>query len=919
MPAVPTSTFVVELDNPSCTDRAIAGGKAASLGRLRSASLPVPPGFAITTDAYAQFIALHGILETRRGLIDAFDYEDAVRLEEQTARIREDILAAPVPAEVEREILAAYRELGDDSFVAIRSSATAEDMDDASFAGLHDTFLDVRGEGEVLDAVRRCWASLWTARCTAYRHRAGIDHLSAQIAVVLQQMVDAQVAGVVFTANPLTANTAETVVNASYGLGEGVVSGILTPDEFVVASKTRRVRRRTLGAKESEVVRAPSGVGTEVRPTDAQRRERYSLTDEQVAELVELADRAMEFYGGFPQDVEWALSDGEFHLLQSRPITGANFTWDEDVDGWQQAEDRDETTWTHAWAQAYWTGGITPLFYSVRARELTESPDRPRYWTLLGFDDLKHRRYFRYHRGTAYYNADVHAAFVTYAFPRFLRSGAVELVPLAWREQVLQQPWGLKRAARMWYRVKFHGDGIKGPLAWFSASYDLMNKPGYADGPSPARLRTMSDIELKEATQAAMERTATFISTDGFGFFLHAPLVFALMDRMLEAWYDGGNTFAAQELTSGLPQRTAQVDEAVDLWAVASVLTDSPGLRRLLDEAEPGTFFEACEHTEEGCRFLEVYRPFVRKWGHRGAADRDIYYPRRSEDPAIDQRALRLLTRTSEALSPEENEERLVARREEVTREVMDRVRRTRFGRFKVRLLGMVQAWLLRFLVLRDDEREMMDRLSMAKKRHFAEVGRRLHERGVIHEPDDYYFLAEHELWGLLAGEPATALTQAKIVGRRRAFERFNRREDSPPDFLRAGQPVDLDDHDDESATRFVGTALSRGDVTGRARVIPDLAGIGEVQKGDVLICNATDPGWASVFSLIGALVMETGGALAHGACLSREYGLPAVTVPRALQRIPDGALVRVVGDTGEVQILDEPAEGHAVLETDTR
>jgi pyruvate,water dikinase len=220
------------------------------------------------------------------------------------------------------------------------------------------------------------------------------------------------------------------------------------------------------------------------------------------------------------------------------------------------------------------------------------------------------------------------------------------------------------------------------------------------------------------------------------------------------------------------------------------------------------------------------------------------------------------------------------------------------------------------FLVLRDDERHYIDRVTMAKKRSFQEVGRRLVERGVLERDDDFYFLAEHELWELFDGAPATPLTRAKIENRRRMFERFNARQESPPMYLQGNSPADLEESSvlSDDGLHFLGTGTSRGNVTGRARVVPELKGIDRVQKGDILVCNATDPGWASVFPLISGLVMETGGMLAHGSCLSREYGLPAVTLPSAIMRIPDGATISVHGDSGEVRILD-PGEGALELD----
>jgi pyruvate,water dikinase len=258
-----------------------------------------------------------------------------------------------------------------------------------------------------------------------------------------------------------------------------------------------------------------------------------------------------------------------------------------------------------------------------------------------------------------------------------------------------------------------------------------------------------------------------------------------------------------------------------------------------------------------------------------------------------------------------------VAQREATTDEVLASIRRQPFGGVKAELFKWSLQYVHKFLVLRDDERHYMDRVTMAKKRAFQEVGRRLVERGKLVGDDDFYFLAEHELWELLDGAEPNALTRAKIVNRRDMFNRFNARLEAPPAYLRGNTPVGLDaPSDDDASGGLRGTGTSRGTVTGRARIVADLKDIGVLEKGDILICNATDPGWASVFALISGLVMETGGMLAHGSCLSREYGLPAVTLPNAIQRIPDGATITVVGDTGAIEILDEPAADDSASET---
>jgi rifampicin phosphotransferase len=898
------SPYVYPFLHPSCEDRELVGGKAVNLALLSRAGLRVPSGFTITTSAYASSVASAGIAEEILSRAAGLRYDDAVTLEARTGEIRDLILRAPIAADVSDAIVKAHGELVGGGYVAVRSSAVAEDLQDASFAGLHDTFLDVRGSDDVLDAVRRCWASLWTARCAKYRHDAGIGHERAQIAVVIQEMVPAEASGVLFTANPINGLTSEFVINASYGLGEGVVSGILTPDEYVVAADNFRLTKRTLGAKECEVVRHSSGRGTEVRDVDGVRRGRFVLGSEQAADLARLGAEVMRLYDGFPQDIEWARVGDTWYILQTRAVTGVQFLWDEDMDAWQFGHDDSETVWTHTWAEAYWTGAITPLFYSIRARELRDTDER--MFKLWGFDDLAGMRRYKYRRSTMYYSSTADRLFYRYIVPRRLRATSVANLPPSWREEAVRARFDWFKALKMHARIKLLAGKRHGPLKFFEETYRWIAEKEESNGPTSAQLREMSDAELKAAARRAINRFREFNEIPRTGFWVYSPTAFGALQLMLSRWYRGSNSFAFQEIISGLPRRTAMLEESIQLWRLGQKISASKELSELLDTHKGADFFTACEDVAVGRDFLADYRAFVEEWAHRGHADRDIYYPRRSEDPSLDYRAFRMLL--GDSTSPEEMERRLVQQREAATAEVLGDIRGRRFGRLKAWVFQRMLDYALRFLVLRDDQREQNDRHTMAKKRAFVEVGRRLLERGLIEREDDFYFLCEDDVWALFGGEHLP-LAPVKIANRRQVFELVKERKEVAPPYLVGNEPMAFDDGvEPEGDGGFSGTALSRGTVTGTARVIPRLEDIGRLHKGDILVCNATDPGWASVFNLIGGLVMETGGMLAHGACLSREYGLPAVTLPRALHRITDGSVITVVGDSGTVHVLEAAA-----------
>ncbi|SCL20070.1 phosphoenolpyruvate synthase [Micromonospora pallida] len=899
--------YIKHLDDPGTPGRAVVGGKGAGLSRLAAAGVPVPPGFVVTTEAYVAFVELNGLNQTIESLISGVDYDNPDQLAVATGQIQERIVAGELPAGLHELIAKAYAGIGaGDSYVAVRSSGTAEDTGEASFAGLYDSYLDIRGAEDVVNAVRRCWASLWTPRCAFYRNRLGLDPANAEVAVVVQQMVAADCAGVLFTANPVNERTDEMVVNANWGLGESIASGIVTPDELVLDMNTLKVKRTTLGTKEWRIDRAANGAGTTKTETAGPDRSRFSLSPEDAARLGRIGLQVLEMADGIPQDLEWTLADGEFSIVQSRDITGVDFQWDEDVESWQTAPDPEDTVWSHTWAKAFWTGGVTPLFYSLRGRELRNSDER--LFALWGFDDLAKMRRFKYRRSTVYFSSDADLLYYRYLMPPSLRQHSLANLPPDWRDDAAVAPLNLAGLLRMHARVraltKDHG-----PLRTIKSVYAFIKeRTPEATSPTAEELRHYSDAELRRELTRKAKLFEDYLTILRPAFHVYSATAFGILRELLQSWYDGENEYAFQDLISGLPKRTAMLQEQIDLWELADLVRRTPRVVELLDSSADGAaFFAAVRDDPAAAEFVNRYDEFLAMHGHRGHQDRDLWYPRRSESPDIDFLALRSMV-AANAPSPVENEHRLVAKRKETTAEVLERIREKPFGMIRVEIFKTVLDYIHRFLILRDDERPFADTITMGKKRATTELGRRLYERGLIDAPDEYFFLAEYEIYDLLDGRAKRKLTRAKIRNRRKVFEAFLARTEVPPDYLRGNSVLEVDDGTDTGLEGvFQGVAMSRGTVTGTARIIGDLRNIGRVNRGEILVCNSTDPGWTPVFGLISGLILEAGGMLSHGACLSREYGLPAVTLPNAMQKIPDGATITVNGDTGRVTVnIDE-------------
>jgi pyruvate,water dikinase len=806
-------------------------------------------------------------------------------------------------------------------YVAVRSSATAEDLAESSFAGQYDTYLYVQGVESLLDAIRHCWASMWTVRVTFYRHNKGFDHSAIGIAVIVQKMVESDVAGVMFVGNPMNARADEIVINASLGLGESVVSGSVTPDEFIVARDTLQVKRRTLGSKKLQVVRNKengSGTISELVPDSLQ--EKYSLTDDQICKLAKLGRQVTNYYDGLPQDIEWALKNGSFFLLQSRPVTGVEFTWEEELDLWPSLPEDEYVIWSRAWADEVWTGAITPLMWSVRGRWMRDGGSTN--YKPFDMGELAELRAYKYHHGTVYYNTRADELIAEYCLPPNLRAHFLSryLHP-SQLEKAINKPFDLWRALNMFMRIQETQPGMR--IGKFIIDDEALKQRPKSGKKYEFRrisvktafpnldqikqeIRSLKDEELRPRIMQYNNIFATGVAAGAWStIFIYSPVIRALLDGVLRYWYNGDNPNVFIEVLSGLPERTQQFNDDYAFWELSEMIRHSKKLSTLFEKFKGAAFFEELKNYEEGQAFLGQYEKFLEVAFYRGHADRDIYFDRRIEDPSLDYEALRVLLKSEEIVSPEEREDKLNQRREIATAEVIDNLSKQPLGDFKVLIFKFLLNYSLRFFMGRDDSRPMSDIVTYQKKLVLCEYGYRTVSRGLLEGERDFYFLSIDELERLINGNESKVLARAKVATRSKWFKRFLTHEEDPPLFLKGNKPMD-DELASDKGDVLKGVGTARGIATGRARIIPTLRDIGRLEKGDILVCHGTDPGWTSAFSIVAGVIAQTGGMLAHFSCLSREYDLPAVSLPNAIKLIKDGSIITVNGDSGEVRLVSE-------------
>jgi rifampicin phosphotransferase len=846
----------------------LVGGKAAHLGELsRLAGVDVPAGFCVTTDAFRRIMAsaptIDGLLDRLAGV--AVDDREAIGT--LSVEIRRAVEAIAVPDDVAAAITGGLARLGEDAAYAVRSSATAEDMPTASFAGQQDTYLNVVGPAAVLEHVRRCWASLFTDRAVTYRLRNGIDHRTVQMAVVVQQMAFPHVSGVLFTADPVTGNRKVVSVEAVFGLGEALVSGVANADVYTV--RDGEVVAAAIASKRRAVVALPGG-GTAERPVEPALQERPALSDSQVVQLAQVG-RRIEAHLGRPQDIEWCLVDDGFRIVQSRPITTL-FPAPEVDDGEKH------------------------VYVSVGHQQMMTDPMKPLGISLW---QLTSRAPMREAGGRLF--VDVTPGLASPAS----RAGLIE---------------GLGRSDPL------IGDALqtvvdRGDLV---AAAPDPTPAGPPPGEPPAPIETdpaiVTDlIERWRASNAAARRDIRAVSGRALLDAIEADipelqrLLFdprshqAIMAGMEATWWLNdrlgqwlGEKNAADTLTQSAPHNVTS-EMGLALLDVADVIRPHPEVVAFLRTVEDDGFVDALVELDGGTAARDAIRGFLDEYGMRCVGEIDITRPRWSERPTA---LVPVILGNVETFEPGEAARRVEQGRREAAekeRELLDRLRVLPDGEQKAAETERMIDRLRTFIGYREHPKYGMVGRYFVYKQALLGEAERLVQAGVLREVEDIFFLRFPELHEVVR----THEVDGELV-RRRKEEYASYHALTPPRVLTSeGEAVaGAYRRDDLAPGALVGLPVSAGVVEGRARVVLDMAQA-DLQPGDILVTAHTDPSWSPLFVAITGLVTEVGGLMTHGAVIAREYGLPAVVgVEHATQLIEDGQRIRVNGTDGSVEIL---------------
>jgi pyruvate,water dikinase len=866
--------WVVPLDGADGSS-GLVGGKAASLARLVAMGLNVPAAVAITVQAYREHLARPAVAARLKEALRPDQQDRPVRL----AALRDAVLSEPLATGLSAQVQEALRELGDVP-LAVRSSAAAEDSATHSFAGQHETILGVRGLSSCSDAVRRCWASAWSDRAVAYREQAGLPVAAADMAVVLQRLVPAVWAGVLFTVDPSTGRRDRLVCEAVRGLGEVLVSGRVSPWRWVLDRETLAVTERATPTR--DVVLVSSG-----QPVEETALPPAAMLDDDMVTRVARAALAVEEATGVPQDIEWAVAEGEFHVLQARPVTTSR-------------DARPLVVWSNTNLGELLPEVATPMTFSVARRFIDELLGA--FVGKLGLD-MRTLPIVGLVAGRLYLNMNAVAALFrrmpgmgrrSYADYFGGDQAALRQAMSKLRDEDLPQtdvsPW----------RVLAHVPGfllwigrclLSGPPPWLA---DFNRELGEL---APRDPRDLTDEEIPDRIEKLMSFMSAPGRSDGMAHALVATGSGQWLVTACRTWLDDTDGSMANRLLSGVGGLDS-AEAGLALWRLADLARE----HKVVDLVAGAHDFAAMEvtlaQTQNGRAYAALWKEFLARHGHHARGEMDVAIPRWRDQPDHLLSMVRGYLDAPAVTNPVALHQQRAGERAR-----LEAACRRKLGPIRRRVFNGLLSRAQRGVASRESAKSEFVRRAACVRAILLDAGRRLAERGHLRRADDVFYLSLAELPAALRGEMSDlgSLTTTRRADTER-FRGFNPPAVIEGDFdpRRQVPPAPLD------AQVLRGLSVSPGFVEGRARVIL-AADTGErVLAGEILVAPFTDPGWTPYFLTAGGIVMDMGGMLSHGAVVAREYGIPAVVnVGPATRCIRTGQLVRVDAFRGEVTILE--------------
>jgi phosphoenolpyruvate synthase/pyruvate phosphate dikinase len=865
--------YVLDFQKIDQTQVALVGGKGAHLAELsRIEGIRVPAGFCVTTDAFRRIMAQAPSIDDRLDRLSRLEPDDREAIRALSADVRRTLEGITIPEDLAVAITRSLAKLGEQAAYAVRSSATAEDLPTASFAGQQDTYLNVLGPAAILRHVSQCWASLFTERAITYRLRNGLDEREVHMAVVVQQMVFPRAAGILFTADPVTSDRKLASVEASFGLGEGLVSGLVNPDVYKV--RDGEVVAKAVATKQLEIDASPEG-GTVEQAIEPERQEQPALTDAQVVRLAQLG-RRIEAHFGRPQDIEWCLTDDGFQIVQSRPITtifpvpaandGENHVY-VSVGHQQMMTDAMKPLGLSVWKlttprPVYEAGGR--LFVDV-ARQLASPASRAVVLGALGRSD----------------------PLIGDALQTILERG--DFIP-----SLPDESSGGATAS---------GPPVAGPPAPIETDpamvVELIGRTEASIATLKRDIRTKSGSALLDFILADFQELKRILfDPRSHQVFMSAMEASWWLNERLQAWL--GEKNAADTLTQSVPHNVTS-EMGLGLLDVADVIRPHPDVVAFLENVDDESFLDDLPRLAGGREARAAIQAYLDKYGMRCVGEIDITKPRWSERPT---ELVPMILANIKNFEPGAGKRRFEQGRQDAWKkeqELLARLRVLPGGERKAEKVKRMIDRVRTFIGYREYPKYgMVSRYFVYKQALLGEAAR-LAKAGVLREKEDIFYLTLQELHDVAR----THQVDDELIRRRKeAFRSYQAL--TPPRVLTSDGEVIAGAYrrNDVPAGALVGLPVSAGTIEGRARVILDMEQA-DLEVGDILVTAYTDPSWTPLFVAIEGLVTEVGGLMTHGAVIAREYGLPAVVgVQGATRLIGDGQRIRVNGTDGYVEIL---------------
>ncbi|MGG0239244.1 phosphoenolpyruvate synthase [Bacillus rhizoplanae] len=865
------SSLVLGFQEIEKTQLLLVGGKGLNLGELsKIEGIQVPEGFCVTTVGYQKAIEQN---ETYHALLDrltTLKVEDRDQIGEISRKIRQIIMEVEIPSDVVKEVTHYLSQFGDENAYAVRSSATAEDLPHASFAGQQDTYLNIIGKEAIMQHISKCWASLFTDRAVIYRMQNGFDHSQVYLSVIIQKMAFPQASGILFTADPITSNRKLLSIDASFGLGEALVSGLVSADCYKVQEE--EIVDKMIATKKLAIYGLKKG-GTEKQQIDPNQQKTQTLTEQQILQLARIG-KQIETYFGCPQDIEWCLVDDTFYIVQSRPITTLYPI--------PEANDQENHVYVSVGHQQMMTDPLKPLGMSLF--QLTSFGPRFKAGGRL-FVDVTHQLASPVSRNILLNAMGQHDPLMKDTLMNIIERG--DFIKSLSNDNKAPSP--TKGNTDMLEQIENNPSIVSDLIKRSQTSIEELKQN--------IQMKTGSDLfdfileDIKELKKILFDPQSSAV-------FMAAMDASTWINEKMNKWL--GEKNVADTLSQSVPNNITS-EMGLALLDVADVIRPYPEVIDYLQHIKDDNFLDELVKFDGGQETQDTIYDYLSKYGMRCVGEIDITKTRWSEKPAT---LVPMILSNIKNFEPNASNRKFEQGRQEALKkeqELLDRLKQLPDGEQKAKETKRKIDLIRNFIGYREYPKYGMVNRYFVYKQALLKEAEQLLQANVIHEKEDIYYLTFEELYEVVRTNKLDNQIISKRKDEYKLYEKL-----TPPRVITSDGEIIAGEYKRENlpAEAIVGLPVSSGFIEGRARVILNMEDA-DLEDGDILVTSFTDPSWTPLFVSIKGLVTEVGGLMTHGAVIAREYGLPAVVgVENATKLIKDGQRIRVHGTEGYIEIL---------------